>query len=357
MSVFLDKKLASLVPYTPGEQPRDIKNLLKLNTNESPYPPSPRVIEAISASEVFDLRLYSDPRCTRLVEAIAEYNSVEPSNVLPGNGSDEVLAFCFHGLCESGAVFPDISYDFYSVYSEMFGVRYTRIPLREDFTIAVKDYAGQRGTVFIANPNAPTGIALPLADIEALLLQDASRLVVIDEAYVDFGADSAAALLDRYANLLVVRTFSKSHSLAGARIGYAMGSSELIADLNTLKFSFNPYNLNRLSILAGAAAIADREYYAETRRKTIATREYTTDALREYGFAVLDSRTNFIFAGGNPKIHARDYFAKLRENGILVRYFPSPRIDNYVRISMGTMKDMRRLADVTGTILGGNGNA
>ena len=351
--MFLDKKLSALTPYTPGEQPKNIKNLIKLNTNESPYPPSPKVIEALSAKEISDLRLYSDPTCESLLKSIASYHGVGVENVFPGNGSDEVLALCFHGLCENGAAFADITYGFYDVYVQMFGVECARIPLREDFTIAVSDYANQKGTVFIANPNAPTGIALTLSDIEGLLSQDAGRLVILDEAYVEFGAESAIPLLEKYQNLLVVRTFSKSHSLAGARIGYAVGSKGLIEDLNTLKFSFNPYNLNRLSILAGAAAMDDREYFEENRRKVIAAREYTSGALRDMGFTVTDSRANFIFVGDNESISAKNYFAELRESGILVRYFPSPRLDNYIRISIGSMEDMKRLVEVTADILKG----
>ena len=351
MGAFLDKKLSDMTPYTPGEQPKNVKDLIKLNTNESPYPPSPKVIESLSSAEISDLRLYSDPTCERLLKSIAAYHGVGIENVFPGNGSDEILALCFHGLCENGAAFADITYGFYDVYVQMFGVDYKKIPLREDFTIAVGDYAGEKGTLFIANPNAPTGIALSLSKIEKLLQQDAERLVVVDEAYVAFGAESAVSLLGKYPNLLVVHTFSKSHSLAGARIAYAVGAKELIADLNTLKFSFNPYNVNRLSILAGASAMDDREYFEENRQKVIAARVYTSAALRERGFVLTDSRANFIFAGDNPRIAAKDYFEGLRENGILVRYFPSPRIDNYVRITIGTMDNMKRLVEVTADML------
>ena len=351
MSRFLDKKLSALVAYTPGEQPKNVSELIKLNTNENPYPPSPKVIEAIDRAELEKLRLYSDPNCTPLIESIAAFHGLEPDNVFPGNGSDEVLALLFHGFCANGAAFPDITYGFFKVYAQMFGVEAIIVPLRDDFSVDTEDYAGTNATVFVANPNAPTGICLPAAKIEALLRQSPDRLVVIDEAYVEFGGESAVPLLAAYDNLLIVRTFSKSHSLAGARIGYALGSRELITALNTLKFSFNPYNINRLSMLAGAASMDDVAYFGETRRKIIEDREYTSAEFRCLGFKVLESRANFIFAGGHPNIGAELYFRSLRENGILVRYFSEPRIDDYVRITIGTSEQMRTLVSVTETIL------
>ena len=351
MSRFLDDKLAKLVPYTPGEQPKNMSELIKLNTNENPYPPSPKVIAAINGAEVSGLNLYSDPDCTALIESIARYHGLESFNVFPGNGSDEVLAFCFYGLCQNGAAFPDITYGFYKVYAQMFGVNAEIIPLKDDFTIDVADYANAKGTVFIANPNAPTSIFLPVAEIETLLRQSPDRLVVVDEAYVEFGGESAQCLLGEYENLLIIHTFSKSHSLAGARLGYALGVPELIADLNTLKFSFNPYNINRLSITAGAAAMDDLAYLDETRRKIIETREFVAGELRNLGFNIPESRANFLFVGGHPKISGERYFSTLRENGILVRHFSEPRIKEYVRMSIGTREQMETTVALTKKIL------
>lgn len=347
MSRFLVKKLDALKPYTPGEQPRNMEALLKLNTNESPFPPSPRVIEAIKSAELGDLRLYPDFGCTELVDALAKHCNVAPAQIFPANGSDEALAFIFHGLCGTGAAFADVTYGFYPVFADMFGVSTEIIPLRENFSINISDYVKTKATVFVANPNAPTGICLPLTDIEALLKQNRSRLVVIDEAYVDFGGESAIGLLNKYDNLLVIQTLSKSRSLAGGRIGCAIGSEELIADLNTMRFSFNPYNLNMLSILAGRAAIEDVEYFDYSREKIISARRYTISTLRALGFTVLESSANFVFAGNHRTLSGWEYFDKLRENGILVRYFPAPRTKNYVRITIGTQEQMQRLIEVT----------
>ena len=353
MTRFMDSKFSSLEAYTPGEQPKDMDRLIKLNTNEFPFPPSAGVMDIVNRSELERMRLYSDPECGALVKAIADYCGTEPACVFPGNGSDEVLAFLFHGFCENGAVFPDISYGFYKVFAQMFGVAARQIPLREDFSIAVEDYAGCRETVFIANPNAPTGLCLSPDEIEALVKQDLSRLVVVDEAYVEFGGESAAKLIGTYENLLVTRTFSKSHALAGARLGYALADPKLIADLNTLRFSFNPYNVNRLSILLGAAAMRDKKYFSDLRGDVMRSREYITQQLLALGFNVPESRANFVFAGANPKLGGAAYYQKLRENGILVRHFDQPRISDYVRITIGTREQMEILADTTKKILSG----
>ena len=353
MTAFLDSKFSSLSPYTPGEQPKNMDTLIKLNTNEFPYPPSEKVKAVLCDAEGQKLRLYSDPACGELVDAIAAYNGVTPGMVFPGNGSDEVLAFLFHGFCEHGAVFPDISYGFYPVFAEMFGVKYRTVPLRADFSIAPADYGNTQETLFIANPNAPTGIQLPVCEIEALLQRNPKRLVVVDEAYVEFGGETAAPLLKDYDNLVITRTFSKSHALAGARIGYALASEALIRDMNALRFSFNPYNLNRLSILLGKAAMEDAEYFRDGRRRVMESRRYTTDALRALGFDVLESRANFIFAGANPRLPAKTYFEKLRENNILVRYFSAPRVCEYVRITVGTQAQMETLVSVTKKLLEG----
>lgn len=329
---FLDSKLKDLVPYVPGEQPADMDRLMKLNTNESPFPPSPKVIEAVNAAAVSRLRLYSDPTCRKLVEAIAKFEKVGPENVFVGNGSDEVLSFIFHGFCEKGAVFADITYGLYPVLCQMFGVDGKVIPLKSDFSLDPTDYANLTETVVLANPNAPTGMALTLDGIRKLMKP--GRLTVVDEAYVDFGAKSAAELLNEFDNLLVVKTFSKSRSLAGGRIGYAVGNKELIADLNTLKYSFNPYNINSLSLIAGIEAVNDVDYFEECRSKIIQNREVLTAGLRELGFTVLESKANFVFAKpGN--MSGKECFDKLRKNGILVRRFDKPRIADFLRITVG----------------------
>lgn len=351
MSRFLTGALRALKPYTPGEQPRDGKDLIKLNTNESPFPPSPRVLDALTREEAEKLRLYSDPACTDFLAALAQTYGVAENQVFAGNGSDEVLAFAFRAFCEKGAVFADLTYGFYPVFAQMFGVAAREIPLREDFTLAVEDYANEDGTVFIANPNAPTGLYLPLSGIEALLRQNPDRLVVVDEAYIDFGGESAVALLPRYENLLIVGTFSKSRSLAGARLGYAIGSAALIADLNTIKFSFNPYNINRLTLLAGTAALCDAAYYRRCCAEIAAVRDDTAEALRALGFSVTDSRTNFLFAGAHARLSGAQYDRALRQNGILVRRFEVPRIADWVRITVGTRAQMERLLHVTRGLL------
>lgn len=351
MSRFFTGALRALKPYTPGEQPRGVDGLIKLNTNESPFPPGPRVLDVLTRDEAEKLRLYSDPACTDLLAALAQAFGVAENQVFAGNGSDEVLAFAFRAFCEKGAVFADLTYGFYPVFAQLFGVAARQIPLRDDFTLAVEDYAGEAGTVFIANPNAPTGLCLPLAKIETLLRQNPDRLVVVDEANVDFGGESAAALLPRYDNLLIVGTFSKSRSLAGARLGYAIGGAALIADLNTVKFSFNPYNINRLTLLAGTAALADAEYYARCCAEIAAVRDDTAGALRALGFTVTHSKANFLFAGANPRLPGADYYAALRKNNILVRHFDVPRIADWVRITVGTRAQMQRLLEATRGLL------
>lgn len=353
MSRFLAPRLAALTPYTPGEQPQGMESLIKLNTNESPFAPSPCVKTALNENAVRDLRLYSDPACHTFLTALADTFGVRQTQVFAGNGSDEVLAFLFQAMCPDGAVFADLTYGFYPVFAQLYGVPFTEIPLREDFTLCVGDYAAQSGTVFLANPNAPTGLALGLDDVEALLMQNKNRLVVVDEAYVDFGAQSAVSLLARYDNLIVVGTFSKSRSLAGARLGYAVGSEALIADLNAVKFSFNPYNVNRLTLLAGTAALEDEAYFQDCCRQIAQTREETAAALRALGFTVTDSRANFVFAAPPAPLTGAAYYKGLRENGILVRYFAQPRIENYVRITVGTSTQMQTLLDVTKGLMKG----
>lgn len=353
MSRFLNSALRALTPYTPGEQPRDAKKLIKLNTNESPFAPSPAVFAALNANETEKLRLYSDPQCTDFLAALAQTYGVSKACVFAGNGSDEVLAFAFRAFCENGAAFADITYGFYPVFARLFGIAYQEIPLRDDFTIEVADYASVRGTIFLANPNAPTGLCLPLAQIEALLQQNRDRLIVVDEAYVDFGGESAVMLLPRYDNLLVVGTFSKSRSLAGARLGYAIGGDALIADLNTVKFSFNPYNINCLTLLAGTAALADAAYFTQCCDAIVQTRAETSRALAALGFTLTDSRANFLFAAPCAPLGGQAYYQALRERGILVRWFDLPRIRDYVRITIGTDAQMQTLLAVTQEIIKG----
>ena len=284
MSKFLSKEAGRLAPYTPGEQPQD-QQYIKLNTNESPFPPSPRVIKAISRAELLKLNLYSDPTCARLVEAIAKRYELQPENVLTGNGSDEILAFAFRTFCGEGKplAYADITYGFYKSQVALFGLDAKVIPLREDFTLNVDDYMDFPGTIVIANPNAPTGMTVPREDIQRLLEADPDRVVIVDEAYVDFGAESCVPMIYRYDTLLVVQTMSKSRSLAGGRVGFALGSSELIAALNRVKYSFNPYNINRLSILAGKAAMEDEAYFQSCTAQVAENRAWSAAALEKLG--------------------------------------------------------------------------
>ncbi len=351
MSRFLNGRLRAVEPYTPGEQPRGVQSLLKLNTNENPYPPSPRVLAALNEGEVARLNLYSDPDCADFLRVLADTLGVGRAQVLAGNGSDEVLQFAFSAFAEKGAAYPDITYGFYDVLSRFFGLPSRAVPLREDFTVAVEDYEGFPGMVVLANPNAPSGLYLPLGEIEKLLSQDPDRLCLIDEAYIDFGGESAVSLLPRYENLLVVGTFSKSRSLAGARLGYAVGSEEVIRDLNTVRCSINPYNINSLTLLAGIAALRDADYFQKCCADVAAVRDWTARALRGLGFTVTESSTNFVFAGGHPALSGWAYFEALRENGILARHFDAPRTEDWVRISVGTAAQMERVVDTTKAIL------
>ncbi len=351
MSRFFHPALRALAPYTPGEQPRDAEGWIKLNTNENPFPPSPEVIAALNADESRALRLYSDPACGGFLSALAAAYGVSPSQTFASNGSDEALAFCFQAFGARGAAFPDLTYGFYSVFAALFGVDAKVVPLREDFTLAVEDYAGLPHTLFIANPNAPTGLALSLGEIEALLRQSPDRLVVVDEAYVDFGAESAVSLLPRYDNLLIVGTFSKSRCLAGARLGFAIGSEALIADLNKVKFSFNPYNVNRLTLAAGEAALRDAGYFDRCCAAIRENREAAREALERLGFTLTRSRANFLFAKCPEGLSGKEYCAALRARKILVRHWDAPRIADWVRITVGTAEQMQALAAATEEIL------
>ena len=353
MSRFLSKRFSEIEPYTPGEQPKT-QNLIKLNTNESPFPPSPKVTEALNKAEIEKLNLYSDPDTKEVIDAIATTFGVNSDQILMGNGSDEILAFAFQAFCDKDnePCFADITYGFYPVFCELYGLNPEIIPLREDLSICAEDYIGKNKPIFIANPNAPTGLALPLCEIEKILASNKDSIVLIDEAYVDFGAESAVSLIDKYDNLIVSRTFSKSRNLAGARIGFAISNPDLIADMCKMKFSFNPYNLNRLSIIAGKESVLDTEYFNKCITEIIANREYTVKELEKRDFTILDSKANFIFAKHNT-LSGAEYFNELRNRNIVVRYFSKERIKDYVRITIGSKEQMTALIEATDEILKG----
>ncbi len=343
MKKYWSKRIMELEAYVPGEQPRD-RRYIKLNTNENPYPPSPKAVEAMRDAIGESMRLYPDPECKALTETIAECFGVTKEQVFVGNGSDEVLAMCFPAFFDTDktVLFPDITYSFYPVYADLYQVPYETVALNEDFTVPVEELLRPNGGVIIANPNAPTGIALSLDAIERIAAGNPDSVVIVDEAYVDFGGVSALPLIDKYPNVLIVRTTSKAYSLAGLRVGWAMGDRSLIAALNTVKNSINSYTLDRVAIAGSAAAIADKEYLDACCSKVIAIRERSIKALEALGFRCLPSSTNFIFAAPE-KIPAAELFAKLREKGILVRYFKKPRIDGFLRISVGTDDEMDAL--------------
>ncbi len=353
MSVFMSPRFDSLEEYVPGEQPQD-KKYIKLNTNESPYPPSPAVISAVNTAEVEKLNLYPDPDCRALTAAIAKRSGVRPENIFVSNGSDDILNFCFMAFCDgkTPAAFPDITYGFYEVYARLYGLDYEKIPLRADFTLNVDDYCGLGRTIVIANPNAQTGIAVSAPEIERIIKSNPGNVVVIDEAYVEFGAESCAPLTAKYKNLLVCRTFSKSHSLAGARLGYAIADAGLIADLNKIKYSTNPYNINRLSQLAGAAAMADDAYYSARCRAIADTREYFKRELRARGFEVTDSAANFVLAR-TDRISGERLYTELKAAGVLIRHFSDERIADYNRITIGTKEQMDALLSAADAVLEG----
>ncbi len=342
MSRFLDQKLHELESYIPGEQPKG-RRIVKLNTNENPFPPSPSVIDAITAEEVGKLRLYPDPAADDLSQSIASFYGLEKNQILTGNGSDEILAFCFHGFCPDGVAYSDLTYGFYPVYAKMFGVKERVVPLREDFTLAVEDYVELRETAMIVNPNAPTGLAVTKKEIESLVKSNRDRLVIVDEAYVDFGGESSIALVKEYDNILVIQTFSKSRQLAGMRLAFAAGDAQLIADLAKMKFSFNPYSVNRLALIAGKAAIEDTEYFEKTTREIVETREWMKKELERLGCIVLPSKTNFLFV--RPPFAAGTVYKRLKEHDVLVRFFPGERTGKWLRISVGTREDGRKMLD------------
>ena len=343
MSKFWNDKIKEIEPYVPGEQPKD-KKYIKLNTNENPYSPSEKVIEKIKSMSLKDLKLYPDPDVSELRKVIAEYFSqkiderITKEQIFVGNGSDEVLALIFMTFFNKGdkVYYPDITYSFYPVYADLFDLKEVKIPLNKNFEIEIDKYFGVDGHIIITNPNAPTSIALKLEEIEEIVKKNPNQLVVVDEAYVDFGAESAVKLVNKYDNVLVVQTFSK---FAGMRLGYAIGSENIIEGLNRLKFSFNSYTIDRISIEAGIESFKDDDYFIKINAKIIETREKTVKKLKELGFKVLNSSANFIFISHN-KVFAGDLYKQLKDNGILVRYFAKDRIDNYLRVTIGTDEEM-----------------
>lgn len=340
MSRFLDTKYKDLASYVPGEQPQD-KKYIKLNTNESPYPPSPLVIESVKDNDMADLRLYSDPECRVLKEKLAKRYGVDNDNIYLSNGSDDILNFAFMAYCADGkgVAFPDITYGFYKVFADLYHSYAFIIPLEDDFTVDADKFCSINKTVVIANPNAPTGLTLSLDKIERILSTNPNNVVVIDEAYVDFGAETCLPLLKKYDNLLIVRTFSKSRAMAGARLGFAIASKDIIDDLNKIKFSTNPYNVNRLTLKAGAAAIDSDSYFLNNCKRIEVTREKTASELINLGFEVIPSMANFIFAR-HSVISGEELYFKLKEKGVLVRHFSSDRISDFNRITIGSEEEM-----------------
>jgi histidinol-phosphate aminotransferase len=345
---FLNQKFQELVPYTPGEQV-DEESFIKLNTNESPYPPAPSVQAAVAeASQT--LNRYSDIAVEAVAKPLAEYLGVEQKQLFLGNGSDEVLSYLFQGFTEKGIAFPDVTYGFYQVYSGLYHVDATVVPLKEDFSLELTDYDALSGTVIFANPNAPTGIYLSQTEICAFIEKHPERLVIVDEAYIDFSGESMVSLINRYKNLLVVGTFSKSRQLAGARLGFGVGNAALIADMNRLRFSLNPYNINSLTQAAGGAVLKEQAYVDEKIQETIRVREWSKQELTALGFEQTDSQGNFLFAR-HPKMAGDALFQALRERKILVRWFNQPRTKEYLRITVGTQEQMEQLAAALRSIL------
>ena len=343
MSQFWSDFVQRLEPYVPGEQPK-ILDLIKLNTNENPYPPSPKVREVLNAEVVNNLRLYPDPNSTALKAAVAEQCQVAADQVFVGNGSDEVLGLAFMAFFKQDLplLFPDISYSFYPVYCNLFDITADTQPLAADFSIDMDAFDRPNGGIIFPNPNAPTGMAMPLAAIESLLQANPGSVILVDEAYIDFGGESAVSLVDSYPNLLVVQTLSKSRSLAGLRVGFAVGNAALIEGLDRVKNSFNSYPIDRLAEAAAVASLADQGYFAETTAAIIASRDWTQAQLETLGYEVLPSQANFVFAKSTA-FPAAEVFARLREKKILVRYFNKPRIDQFLRISIGTQVEMQAL--------------
>ena len=338
MSRFLSEKFAQLTPYTPGEQPQNRK-YIKLNTNESPFPPSEKAIDR-AYQKALQLQLYSDPECKILRSKLAEVFGVSEQEIIFTNGSDDALNFAFMAFCDKGAAFPDITYGFYPVFAELNHIAAEEIPLKDDFSIDISDYIGIGKTVFIANPNAPTGMALSAAQIEGIVKSNPDNVIVIDEAYVDFGAESCVPLIKKYDNLLVIQTFSKSRSMAGARLGFAVGCEALIRDLNTIRYSTNPYNINRMTMAAGVGALEDEAYTRANCAAIMGNREYTRGELERLGFECLPSKANFLFAR-HPAYPGKKLYEDLKERGILVRHFEKDRISEFIRITIGSKEQMQ----------------
>ena len=351
MSRYWSQIIRELKPYVPGEQPKE-NIFVKLNTNENPYPPSPRVLDAIVKTADSSLRRYPDPNCDALKQAIADYYSVKRENVFVGNGSDEVLALSFISFFKQSQpiLFPDISYSFYEVYCSLFEIENNRVPLTEDFSISLLDYEQPNGGIIFPNPNAPTGKLLSLEQIKKLLEQNGESVVIVDEAYIDFGGDTAIELIGEHPNLLVAQTFSKSRSLAGLRVGAALGSEELIEGLEQAKNAFNSYPLDRLAITGAVEAIRDEAYFRATCKKVMETRERTVEALSKMGFSIVPSMANFIFIRPSG-IQARELYTRLKDEKILVRYFDRPRIDAYLRVTIGTDAEMQAFIEKTAQII------
>ncbi len=350
MSRFQSARLSALSPYTPGEQPRDMK-YIKLNTNESPFAPSEKAQKA-AAEAAGRLQLYSDPTCRVLVDKLAELYGVDADEVIVTNGSDEVLDFAFQAFCDQNtpAQFADITYGFYPVFADRNGIPYQTVALKDDFTIDISDYFEAGKTIFIANPNAPTGLALSRDEIEQILIHNPDNVVVIDEAYVDFGGESCVPLIKIYDNLLVTQTFSKSRSLAGGRLGFGIGSRALIADLHTIRYSTNPYNVNSMTAAAGYGVLCDEEYTRKNCQTIMENREWTAAELKKRGFELTDSKTNFIFAK-HPRLDGGELYAALKARGVLIRHFHAPRICDYNRITVGSREQMQAFLDAVDGIL------
>lgn len=339
MSRFFSAKYANLTPYTPGEQPKDAQ-YVKLNTNESPFPPSPNAIR-MAAEAAANLQLYSDPECRDLVKKAAEVYQVEEDEILFTNGSDEILNFAFMAFCDENhpVAFPDISYGFYKVFAALNRIPYEQIPLAEDFTIDPKAYCGVGKNIVIANPNAPTGIVLSVGEIEEIVKSNPGNVVIIDEAYVDFGGQSVIPLIHKYDNLLVTGTFSKSCSLAGGRLGFGIGCKALIADLNTIKYATNPYNVNRMTLAAGVGTLMDEDYIQRNCQTIMEVREWTVQQLKDAGFILTDSKANFIFAM-HPQADGKEIYLRMKKKGVLIRHFDTPRLCQYNRITIGSRGQM-----------------
>ncbi len=351
MSRFWSSSLQQLAPYVPGEQPKD-NRYIKLNTNENPYPPSPSVIAAIKAATNETLRLYPDPNCDDLRAAVAEYYQTEKANIFVGNGSDEILALAFLAFFQQPhpILFPDITYSFYEVYCNLFRIESSQMPVSADFQIQLADYHRPNGGIIFANPNALTGRTLPIETIEQLLKNNKDSVVVIDEAYIDFGGESAIGLVGQFANLLVVQTFSKSRSLAGLRVGFALGAEELITGLRRVKNSFNSYTLDRLALVGAVAAIKDELYFQQLCRKVVETRDWTVHELLSLGFAIVPSNANFIFMQ-HKDVQAKTLYEMLKERGILVRYFDRAKVNNHLRVTIGTREEMAEFLETTTSII------